>query len=160
MHACPDGMLMCEWGLVACTVHPRVSVEMCVLKLCVGFGMYWAGGGCVSRELKVLDKTKWIWQARLIRQRFWGSFPNQKKEKKHRLTFLLSPRRLLIMSLSPSIKLSMFTNLKQREEITTLHSWQIENSPETMEENVSIWNDDLYLLAVSERSEFQRVWNN
>lgn len=43
----------------------------------------------------------------------------------------------------------MFTNLKQREEITTLHSWQIENSPKTKEENISIGDDDLYLLAVS-----------
>lgn len=62
-------------------LHPHVSVEMCVLKFCVGFGMCWARGGSVSRELKVLDKTKWIWQARLIRQRFGDPFQTRRKRK-------------------------------------------------------------------------------
>lgn len=74
MHACVDGVLIhsiCVCHTCVSTgqkkvcvserllrLHPHVSVEMCVLKFCVGFGMCWARGGSVSRELKVLDKTK------------------------------------------------------------------------------------------------------
>lgn len=47
-----------------------------------GFGMCWVGGGCVRRELKVLDKTKWIWQTRLIRQGFGDLFQTRRKRKK------------------------------------------------------------------------------
>ena len=54
---------MCEVVVRVCGVYllqvrPHVSVQMCVLKLCGRFGMCWAGGSFVRRELKVLDKTK------------------------------------------------------------------------------------------------------
>lgn len=126
------------------SVYTSLShVETCVLKPCVGFGMCRAA----SWELKVLDKTKWIWQARLIRQRFGDLFQTRRKRKKHRRTFLLPPRRLLIMSLSPPIKLSMFTSLGQREEITG-------RLKTVLKQSISIWNDDP-LLAVS-----KRVWKS
>lgn len=80
------------------------------------------------RVQKVVDKTKWIWQLQLIRQRLGDLFQTRRK-KKSRRSFLLSPRRLLIMSLSPLIKLSMSTDIKQRAEITTLYSLQIKISP-------------------------------
>lgn len=35
-----------------------VSIEKCVSKLCRIWNVLGAGGGCVSRKLKVLDKTK------------------------------------------------------------------------------------------------------
>lgn len=114
-----------------------VTMKMCVLKLCRIWNVLGAEGGCVSRKLKVLDKTKWIWQARLIRQRFGDPFQTRRKrKKKHRQIFPLSPRRLLIRSLSPPIKMSMFTNPKQCDEITTLHPWEIENTLETQERNM------------------------
>lgn len=35
-----------------------VSIKMCVLKLCRIWNVLGPEGGCVSRKLKVLDKTK------------------------------------------------------------------------------------------------------
>lgn len=92
-----------EWANACMRLHPHVSVETCVLKRGVGFGMRLAWGGCVSRELKVLDKTKWIWQARLIRQQFGDPIQTRRKRKNHRLTFSsLSKAPIDYVSVSPN----------------------------------------------------------
>lgn len=106
-----------------------VSAEMCVLKL----RRIWNAleAFCVSRKLKVLDKTKWIWQARLLRQRSGDPLQTRRKRNGIKVFFPLSPRRLLIRSLSPPVKLSMLGHFRQRDEITAPRSGKIESTFET-----------------------------
>lgn len=58
--------------------------------------------GCVSRDLKVLDKTKWSWQARVTRQRCEDLSKPEEREKTSTDVSSLSKAPIDYVSVSPN----------------------------------------------------------